>query len=1173
MVRGVKKHASSLPEKGKACLIQLTILSDHFDQPVTSDTVELGSDLVVTSVMKNLHRVLQSKKKIPLDESFRVHALLLKHPLYARQQRPAMGGLPETNKGLQLAQWNKDVLRFSIPAPDLSFLDESLKDCCLLVTLVMGFERLKYHSLLNMGPAWRKRSLYQRCRKINVDDRALQLASKPLLWEIRDLCEKTGLNPQDFRLSHFDQTLDEKMRRLDVNVDIFVPTGGFRRVYSYPQVFDPSKAAINILAVPLKGSPDLYHTALIDSMPAMFSLRGKHMCPFCKNSYERLCLYFHKCKVLSRLGYEICSICRMRVPKTSDYIDKLNARHCCDRDMHRQGLITLRKSDLAIAAKNPKFACENCGQACLGVQCLKRHERYCLKYKSKYCEKCGSRYRKGHEHECYKSKCYQCGQWYGESSKHQCQMKRPKPQKIVSPIVVWDTETTVRDGRHYINSIGASFEHGAYGVFSEKYFYDDALDMPDDKSKLSEKNFIFDYFPEGVSPPKFPRVLKFRKSRKRTHSDFENSGDDAAPSSDDEVEGEGEFDIDALEREKETGGDMANYVPKGSAVEKFFNFFLDSGNFQNYTFLAHASSRFDSILILRALLSRNHIVEPIMDGNKILMITLPRLGIRFVDTFRYIGVALENFPARFPEVIGYQGKGSFPYLFNKPCNYAYEGPIPDEEHFFDRFSTEGKKKRTKEYISEFKKRGSVWKFRDQLHDYLKQDVHLLRAGVVALNKEFLHFQQKLTLVPIPGSPERTRRYFFPFNKPFFTGSSFVHAVWRYYAMPHDALYLLSNQTNARKTSRGEREWLLHLSEDRSLVSMFTDRAGQKKIGPYYVDGYEEEGMKVYEFNGCVVHGHLMENEKCPLSRHLDATSRNPFGLSIKEAYEKFLIKKDFLKQRGLRVTVKWECEFEREKETCPDLGKFLGDLYASGDIPRERLRIRDALRGGRTECFHLLYQQGEGNESEDSRGDVLYYDKNSLYPHVAIDKCYPVGKPQILIGEALKNVRLDEKGVTRLSDGKILEGLIQCTVLPPDSLFLPVLPIMCRDKLIYGLCRECMLSATKGVCLHSDLERSLSDTWTSIEIVHAIKCGYKILRISEMLMYERSEPLFRDFYMNLARIKLESEGFPSEAKSERTKQKFVDRINCDMPGLDLRSDRVSKNPSRRNFAKFVSILP
>ena len=66
-------------------------------------------------------------------------------------------------------------------------------------------------------------------------------------------------------------------------------------------------------------------------------------------------------------------------------------------------------------------------------------------------------------------------------------MARPKPQATVSPLVVWDTETKVIEGRHFVNSVGTSFEHGKYGTFSEIYFYDDDLAMPAEKEGLREK--------------------------------------------------------------------------------------------------------------------------------------------------------------------------------------------------------------------------------------------------------------------------------------------------------------------------------------------------------------------------------------------------------------------------------------------------------------------------------------------------------------------------------------------------------------------------------------------------------------------------------------------------------------------------------------------------------------
>ena len=173
------------------------------------------------------------------------------------------------------------------------------------------------------------------------------------------------------------------------------------------------------------------------------------------------------------------------------------------------------------------------------------------------------------------------------------------------------------------------------------------------------------------------------------------------------------------------------------------------------------------------------------------------------------------------------------------------------------------------------------------------------------------------------------------------------------------------------------------------------------------------------------------------------------------------------------------------------------------------------------------------------------------------------------MGESLEAVEVGEGGVRRKSDGARLEGLVQCVVMPPDSLFLPVLPLRVRGKLMYGLCRTCLEKGLDRLCTHDGSDRWLRGTWTTVELVYALGCGYRLVKVHELYVYERMGPIFEKFYLKLARIKLESEGFPTGVETPEDKQRHVDDLNEKMPGLGLSADRVVKNEARRSFAKLV----
>lgn len=70
-----------------------------------------------------------------------------------------------------------------------------------------------------------------------------------------------------------------------------------------------------------------------------------------------------------------------------------------------------------------------------------------------------------------------------------------------------------------------------------------------------------------------------------------------------------------------------------------------------------------------------------------------------------------------------------------------------------------------------------------------------------------------------------------------------------------------------------------------------------------------------------------------------------------------------------------------------------------------------------------------------------------------------------------------------------------------------------------------------------------------------------------MVMFDNALYLFKDFHTKLARMKLASEYFPDNCTTEEQKQAYVDKLNQDMCGLNLKVSDMSNNPHLRAFAK------
>jgi hypothetical protein len=73
----------------------------------------------------------------------------------------------------------------------------------------------------------------------------------------------------------------------------------------------------------------------------------------------------------------------------------------------------------------------------------------------------------------------------------------------------------------------------------------------------------------------------------------------------------------------------------------------------------------------------------------------------------------------------------------------------------------------------------------------------------------------------------------------------------------------------------------------------------------------------------------------------------------------------------------WECEWNNIVDENEQVREFLDAFYDS-PRPRERLKIRDGLRGGRVEPFRLLY-----HAKQNVGRSLFYIDQNSLVKNIS----------------------------------------------------------------------------------------------------------------------------------------------------------------------------------------------
>ncbi|XP_055353302.1 uncharacterized protein LOC129599174 [Paramacrobiotus metropolitanus] len=366
-----------------------------------------------------------------------------------------------------------------------------------------------------------------------------------------------------------------------------------------------------------------------------------------------------------------------------------------------------------------------------------------------------------------------------------------------------------------------------------------------------------------------------------------------------------------------------------------------------------------------------------------------------------------------------------------------------------------------------------------------------------------------------------------------TMSSACNRYYRTFHLEPEKLAVLSSHGphRNRRTSVQATQWLEMLNRDLGGRIQHGRNGKEVHIGPYYVDGYDAGPRTVYEYNGCLFHGHpecTEEEDRSPFSRK-----------KMSEVYEEYLDRVRYLEDEKYTVVTKWECEWKRERKDT-DIATFL-----SGQNLREPLNPRDAFKGGRTNASRLYYAVKPGEM-------IMHFDVVSLYPFVNKTKTYPIGHPTIILSD--------------FKDVKDYYGMVSCKVLPPPQRLYPVLPATIDKKLVFALCRWCADTKNNDYCQHSDADRCLEGVWTTPEH-HAIDRGYIVQEVHEVWHWDILEAGVYAAYINkFLKIKMEASGWPSWCKTQQQKDDFICLVK-EREGIDFDPEAMIYDAGRRNVAK------
>ena len=238
----------------------------------------------------------------------------------------------------------------------------------------------------------------------------------------------------------------------------------------------------------------------------------------------------------------------------------------------------------------------------------------------------------------------------------------------------------------------------------------------------------------------------------------------------------------------------------------------------------------------------------------------------------------------------------------------------------------------------------------------------------------------------------------------------------------------------------------------------------------------------------------------------------------------------------------WGCAYEK---------KIKNDLMKNEGEVKKPLDPRDSLAGGRTNAFILHHI-----------GSIGYVDFTSLYPYIQKYGVFPIGHPKIIF----ENFDKIENYF----------GLIYCKILPPTNLYIPVLPFKQNNKLMFPLCLKCC-EENSLKCNHEDNERCLEGTWVILEVLEALKLGYKIIKIFEIWHYEersqynsdkKNGGLFTSYVNTFLKIKQEASGYPEWVLTEDDKDLCVkDYLHHE--GILLDKTKIKVNSGLQALSKLL----
>ena len=575
-------------------------------------------------------------------------------------------------------------------------------------------------------------------------------------------------------------------------------------------------------------------------------------------------------------------------------------------------------------------------------------------------------------------------------------------------------------------------------------------------------------------------------------------------------------------------GKRLNVLLGNRCVDEYVsNIITISKKFKKVVVLAHNGKAFDHQFILKYILENtNFTPKLIMRGSQIILMEIE--NIKFIDSLNYFPMALSALPKAF-DLKTTLTKGYFPHLFNTLDNADYIGLYPNIEYYSPDSMKADERDKFLVWFEQCKL--NVFDMRKEIIKYCINDVEILSEACLKFRKLLL---DSCNVCPFTEATTIASTCNLVYRRNYLKDNQIA-------IIPKNGYRWVDNQ------SISAIEWILWEQKLRNIFIKSAATGKEHKVCGLKVDGFCEETKEIFEFHGCFYHGCT----KCFLHGR-DKALYNDNTSSMNLRYASTLEKTARLRNFGYVVKEMWECDFKNLLTTDEKM-----ELKTNPLLNKTPLNPRDSFYGGRTGNTTMYYKAKDGEQ-------IKYFDVCSLYPYICKYGKFPLGHPTIIIGheECLKE------------DLSKINGLIKCSILPPSDLFHPVLPLKQNNKLMFSLCYTCSKVMNQGDCMHTDTERTITNTWVIDEVIKALEMGYRILEIHEIWSYKveqysrESNGLFSEMMNKFIKMKQEASGWPSSCNTTEEKNNYIDYF-LQNEGVQLDFNCISKNSGLRSVAKLM----